>query len=175
MENNTEKVTIKDVSVKWGLISGVIGIVFMLILLMADLMLTPGMSYIGLIPFAVVLYMAFKEFKEQGDSFMTLGESLKIGLVISLIGGLLLAVFSLIYGEFIDPGMEDRMKDVMIEQWENQGMSDEQIDQAMGFTSYMFNPVIGFIVLLLKNILVGFILSLIIGAITKKSNPELEM
>jgi len=175
MEDNVEKISIKDVSVKWGLISGIVGILFSLILILGDLMLTPGVSYIGLIPFAIVLYMAFKEFKDQGDSFMTLGQSLKIGLMISLIGGLLLSVFSYIYGQFIDPGMADRIKDMLIEQWEAQGMSDEQIDQAMKFTSYMFNPVIGLIVVLLKNVLVGFVLSLIIGAITKKNNPELEV
>lgn len=175
MEDNVEKISIKDVSVKWGLISGIIGILFSLILILGDLMLTPGVSYIGLIPFAIVLYMAFKEFKDQGDSFMTLGQSLKIGLMISLIGGLLLSVFSYIYGQFIDPGMADRIKDMLIEQWEAQGMSDEQIDQTMKFTSYMFNPVIGLIVVLLKNVLVGFVLSLIIGAITKKNNPELEV
>lgn len=175
MEENIEKISVKDVSVKWGLISGVIGILFYLILILGDLFLTPGVSYIGLIPFAVVLYMAYKEFKDQGDTYMSFGEALKIGFLISLIGGLLLSVFNIIYGQFVDPELANRIKDMMIEQWEAQGMTDEQIDQAMSFTNYMFNPLIGFALVLVKNIIVGFILSLIIGAIAKNNNPELEV
>ncbi|MBL3658089.1 DUF4199 domain-containing protein [Fulvivirga sediminis] len=170
-----DKVSIKSVAVKWGAISGAIGIVFYLILILGDLIMTKGVSYIGLIPFIVVIVMAHKEFKNQGDEFMTYAEGLKIGLMLSLIGGLILALFSFIYGQFIDPGLADRMMDYIVQEWENQGMSDEQIEQAMGFTKYMFNPYLGLIIVIIKNVLVGFILSLVISAITKKNNPELEV
>ena len=171
----SERASIKSVSVKWGLISGAIGIVFYLILILGNLIMTPGLSYIGFIPFVIVIVLAHKEYKNQGDAFMSYSEGLKIGLLISLIGGIILAIFSFIYGQFIDPELTGRMREYMIQEWENQGMSDEQIEQTLGFMKFMFNPYLGLVFVIIKNVFAGFILSLIISAITKNNNPELEV
>ncbi|UII20342.1 DUF4199 domain-containing protein [Fulvivirga ligni] len=171
----SERASIKSVSVKWGLISGAIGIVFYLILMLGELYTVTGVSFVGLIPFVIVILMAMKEFKANGDGYMSYGEGLKIAVLISLIGGAMLAVFSLIYTQLIDTEMIARMREEVVMKLEEQGKSDEEIEMGMKFVDVFSNPYLGFILTIIKNVFVGFILSLVISAIAKNNNPELEV
>ncbi|MTI21229.1 DUF4199 domain-containing protein, partial [Fulvivirga sp. RKSG066] len=55
------------------------------------------------------------------------------------------------------------------------GMSDDQIDQAMSMTETFTSPELMAVFGILGGLFFGFIISLIISAFTKNSNPELEV
>ena len=172
-----EKVTVSQIGLRYGIILGLIFIVLSLILNFLNLEIKT-MQNIGYINYAILIVgivMAHKAFKEGGDGYMSIGQGLGIGTLISLIGGILSGIFSYIYIKFIDDSMLAKIKDLQIEEMEARGMDDAQIEQAMEiagkFTSAEMIPVWA----VLGMVFIGFILSLIVSLFTKKANPTLEV
>ena len=79
MQDRIERVGIKEIGLKWGLISGVMGAAFNLIMILKDLT-ESSLVHFGLVLFAIVIWLAHKELKEK-NMFMSFGEGLKIGLL----------------------------------------------------------------------------------------------
>lgn len=172
-----EKVTVSQIGLKYGLILGLIFIVYGMILqfLDLDIEMTQNLNYGVYLGLIIGLVMAHKAFKEGGDGFMSIGQGLGIGMLISLISGVVSSIFSYIYIKFIDDSMLTDIRDLQIEKLEEQGMDDAQIEQTMEiagkFMSAEMIPVWGIVGMLF----IGFILSLIVSLFTKKSNPNLEV
>lgn len=59
-----------------------------------------------------------------------------------------------------------------MEQYEEMGMAEDQIEQAMGFVGYMFNPVAQLVGGLINGVFMGFLIGLIAGAIMKRDAPK---
>jgi len=58
---------------------------------------------------------------------------------------------------------------------EQRGMSDAEIESAMEFTSSFMTAEFIFPIAFIAFIFFGFIISLIVSAFTKNSNPQLDM
>jgi uncharacterized protein DUF4199 len=170
-----EQVTVKQVAIKWGLISGIASIVFFMIINYADLVGNSSVSWLGMIPFIIILILAHSEFKNQGDGFMSYGQGLGIGTFIALVSAALSGAFTYVYTKFIFPDYNQQLMDKMVGMWEEQGMTEDQIDAAMGMMSKFQNPELAFFLGILVGVFMGFIFSLIIAAITKKNNPDLSI
>lgn len=172
-----EKVTVSQIGLRYGIIIGLVFIVYGLILefLNLDIEMTQNLNYISYIFLIIGLVLAHNAYKEGGDGYMSIGQGLKIGMLISLVGGVLSGMFSYIYIKFIDDSMLTKIKDLQIEKMEEQGMDDAQIEQTMAiagkFTSAEMIPVWA----ILGMLFIGFILSLIVSLFTKKANPTLEI
>ncbi|MCA6075314.1 DUF4199 domain-containing protein [Fulvivirga sedimenti] len=167
--------SVGKVAFKWGLITGLIMIVYSLVI---NMMGQFGNQALGAVSYVFIIFgiiMAHKEYKDSGDGYMSYGKGLGIGTLTTLIAAVLSAIFSYIYMTMIDPTVMDMIRDQQISDMEGRGMSDAQIEQAMSMTESFMSPgFISFIAVFIIT-LVGFILSLIITAFTKNSNPELEM
>ena len=161
---------------QYGVIVGIIMIIYGTLLQVSGLALEyQSLSYINYIFLAVVIYLAHKKFKEDGDGFMSYGQGLGIGFWISLIGGVISMVFSYIYMSFIDSTIMEQAMDKARYDMEEKGMSDAQIDQAMSITEKFMTPEMIFVMGIVGMLIFGFILSLIVSAITKKTDPQLEV
>jgi hypothetical protein len=66
------------------------------------------------------------------------------------------------------------MRELQIEQLEQQGLSSEQIDQAMEIASRFATPGLTFLFSIIVYVVCGFVFSLIISAIIKTSKPQLD-
>ncbi|UII32400.1 DUF4199 domain-containing protein [Fulvivirga ulvae] len=170
-----EQISVKQVATKYGLILGVISIALLLITVFAGLIGNQAMQYVGYIPTIILIIYAHKEFKAQGDGFMSYGQGLGIGTLTVLIGTIISTVFFYVYVKFIDASFMEIIKDKQLEGMQEQGMSEEQIDQAMAMTSGFMTPEIMSVFAIFISVFFGFILSLIISAFTKNSNPDLDM
>lgn len=170
-----EQISVKQVATKYGLILGVISIALFLITVFAGLIGNQAMQYVGYIPTIILIIYAHKEFKAQGDGFMSYGQGLGIGTLTVTIGSLISTVFFYVYVKFLDSSFMEIMKDKQLEGMQEQGMSDEQIDQAMEMTGSFMTPEVLSVIGILFAVFFGFILSLIISAFTKNSNPDLDM
>ncbi len=175
MENNEEKVSIKDVSVKWGLILGVISIALFIIGVVTETNQESWSQWLGMIPTIIIFVLAHKQFKEEGDGFMSFGEGTKIGLFVTVISSVISTLFFYVYIAFIDNTFVENIKEQQIIGMQESGMSDEQIDQAMSMSEAFMSPLVMSIIGLLVGIFFGFILTLIVTAFTKNSNPDLEV
>ncbi len=170
-----QKPTIFDIAKKYGLILGLISIAYFVILNIAGLVTNQLASYVGYIFSIAIIFMAHKAYKNEGDGYMTYGQGLGIGTLTALISGIISSIFTFIYIKFIDDSFIEQLLDKMINDMEAKGMSDAEIDQAMGFSSFMMTPIGITIAGIIGAIFIGFIISLIISAFTKNTNPEEEI
>lgn len=172
-----DKVTVSQVALRYGVIVGlvfiVMGMIFQLLDLdMETLQIVGNINYVFL---AIGIVFAHKAFKDGGDGFLSLGQGLGIGTLISLIGGAMSGIFSYIYLKFIDDSMLTKIRDLQIEKMEEQGMDDAAIEKAMGFAEKLMSAEMIPVWTIVGMLFFGFIISLIISLFTKKSNPTLEV
>ena len=175
MEEQTEQITVKQVAIKWGLMLGIISIVLFLGIYFGGLLGESWPSWISALFSATIIFLAQKEFKDQGDGYMSYGQGLGIGTLTAVISSGVSSVFAYVYMKFINLDYTTELIDITRYGMEDQGQSDEQIEVAMGFVEKMMTPEIMFGMGLFMGIFFGFIISLIVSAITKNNNPSLEL
>lgn len=166
--------SVMSVALKFGFITALVGVVYTLILMVSNLGDNRWLSGLAYIILIAGIVMAMKQYKAINFGYMSYGQGLGIGTIVSGIFGLLSGIFTWIYTTFVDPEYMDRMmlkqEAVMLEQ----GMSQEQIDAGMEMAQSFQGPVIMILGATIGAIVIGFILSLIISAIMKNSRPEFE-
>jgi hypothetical protein len=172
-----DKVTVSQIGLKYGIIIGLIFIVYGMILqfLNLDMKMMQYFGYANYVILIVALVYAHKAFKEGGDGFMTVGQGLGLGMLITIVSTVLSSIFTYIYIKFVDDSMLTKIKDAQIEEMENRGMDDAQIEQAMEIAGkFMSAEMIPIMAIVVMSIM-GFIISLIVSLFTKKANPTLEL
>ena len=167
-----EKVSSARIALKWGLIYGVVGIVY------NTLAYNTGIWknwIIGLLAMLImlfgVLYLAFNEFKTLNNGFMTFKDGLGLGMLTISTGALLSVLFDNFYRKYIDPSLIEQQIEMITEQYESMGLSEAQIEEAVQKVESSANSGLGFLWGILGAIFIGFIASLIMSAIMKKDKP----
>jgi ABC-type antimicrobial peptide transport system permease subunit len=115
----------------------------------------------------VLLIFAHKQFKEQGDGFMSYGQGVGIGFWIALISLIIGGLFTFIYVSFIEPTAMDAFYDTQRIGMEEKGMPDEQIDMAISWTKKLFWPIYIFF-----GLFFGVLVGVIVSIFTQKKNPQ---
>ena len=111
--------------------------------------------------------------KNLNNGFISFGESLKIGVSITFIAGLVYGLFNIafnfIFPEFINE-MISISKNEMIRQTPN--ITSKDMEMGLTMMKKFMNPFIVFPVTLAMYSFIGLIYSLIVGAIIKNENPQ---
>jgi Protein of unknown function (DUF4199) len=171
MENKT---TTTRTALKWGVIIGVISILYSTAIMVSGQIGNQALTYPVYLIIGIGLYLAMNDFKKENQGFMSYAQGLGVGTLMSAISGLISSFFSMAYMKFIDPTITDQIMKKAVEDMEKKGIPDEQIDQAMEMSKMFMSPGAMFVMGLLGSILIGFILSLIIAAIVKKDKSVFE-
>ena len=104
-----EKVSVWKANLTNGVILGLIGIVYTLVVYFFDLTLNKVQGYVFLVILIVALYILIKSYR---DNFlhgqMTYGQAVGAGMVIFLYYSIITAIFTYILFAFIDPGLIDK-------------------------------------------------------------------
>ena len=167
-------------TMKWGLITGMVYVIFSLISNMLGVQQggggNAGLGFlINILIFGAtlfVMYLGLKEVRDQDlGGYLTMGQAFRNGMKIAVIAGLISAVFTFIYMKFIDPDMGERILEGAEDQWDKQGLPEDQRDMARKFTGMFLNPMIMAPFVLIWTAFWGVIKSLIAGAILKKEPP----
>ncbi|WP_242920602.1 DUF4199 domain-containing protein [Pontibacter liquoris] len=172
MTENQPSVT--AVALKYGFITALVGIVYTLILNILDQATNAWLTWIVYVILAAGLIFAMKEFKARNYGYLSYGQGLGLGALLSAIFGLFSGIFSYVYSTYIDPGFMARMQEVQRAKMLEQGLSDEQIEMALGMAEKFQNPLTMIFGSMAVFLIIGFILSLIIAAIMKNKRPEFE-
>ena len=162
----------KQLAIKYGVIAGAIYVIVGLVNLMYELSAQGGMMGVALwaVPFVLtfaVVYVAVKEFREENGS-LTTGQGVKLGVTIGLIAAIIGSIVTIIYTQLIDPDVMARQLEMLVETWENQGMTDEQIEQAKGWTEPFMKPYFSVPFTIIWYVLGGLIKGAISGAVLKR-------
>jgi hypothetical protein len=171
---NENRTSVSSVAFKYGLITGLVSIVYSLILFLTDQNMNRGLSAISYIILIVGIVLAYREFKRENLGYMSYGQGLGIGALIGAVTGVLSAIFLYVYVGFVDPSFLDRVRETQIIEMERQNMSDEQIEQAMAITENFTGPAMMAIMAVIGSIILAFIFSLVIAAIMRNSRPDFE-
>lgn len=171
MEEN-ESPSIKSIAIKWGAINGLLAIALLIVIDMSGLTGNQVVGWIGYLIFAVLVFLAHKEYKTGGDGFMSYGQGLGIGTLAMVVSSVISNVFFYIYISFINSGFIDAIKEQQIMDLEERGMSDAEIEQTMGFSEAFMTPIAMTIMGFVFTIFIGFIVSLIVSIFTKNTQPE---
>ncbi len=171
MENQDPKT--RSLAIKYGIISGAIGIVFGLMLYFIDMHYQGGFGVLAvqIIITLVIIILAFREYKQKNEGFMTLGKALKLAVGLCLIGGLIGIVYNLLLTNVIDPEFFTKQEAFQTQSLQEYGLSQEQIDQQLEFGRKFRSPIFTIPVFLVISALFGLILGLITGLIMKKERP----
>lgn len=109
-------------------------------------------------------------FKRENNNFISLIEAIKIGVGITVIGGLIVTFWEIIVLKIIDPEIITQLEDNQIKKIaeKSKDFSQENIDRKIAITQTFTSPWIMLITALIEDIIVGFFLSLIAGLIIRK-------
>ncbi|MFQ6602369.1 DUF4199 domain-containing protein [Flavobacterium sp. C3NV] len=121
----------------------------------------------------IFIYLGCNHYKKDiNNGFISFSECLKTGVSITVIAGLVYAIFSvifnLIFPEFINEMLEIS-KEGMITQ--NPNITSKELEMGLSMVKKFMNPLIVLPVTLVMYSLIGLIYSLIIGAIVKNDKP----
>ncbi|MBX0334438.1 DUF4199 domain-containing protein [Pontibacter sp. HSC-14F20] len=166
--------SVSSVALKYGLIGALASIVFTAVLLITGVNVSGWIGSLGYLILIAFMVIAMKEYKNQNYGFMSYGQGLGIGTMVSLAFGVLGGVFMFIYTSFVDPDYTSSMMDKQRIELEERGMSDEQIEQAIAVGESVSSPVMMIVWSIVGYLVIGFLISLIVAAVMKNKRPEFE-
>lgn len=163
-----------------GLIGGLVLIVLNLIFSVTGLV-NPGetnaMTWIStLLTWGVVGYFIYaaatKHRDEDLGGYITFGRAFAVGFMAVLAMALVSAVWMYIYTAFIDTSFFDTIRQASMDQMMNQqGLSAEEAERALGMMDFMWNPGMMTIMAMVGTLFAGLIIDLIVSAVVKRDNP----
>jgi hypothetical protein len=166
-----QKPTVGKFARNYGVTLGVI------MILIAVIMYVTGMSmegkqwpqYLYYIIFPVVIFYAISQFKKQNANVLSLGQAIKLGVVIAAISAIVYIIYGFIFNYIIDPEFMGQMKEVVRDKMlEAPNATQEMVDQQMKFVEMFMNPLIGSALWIGLSMFFGLIYSLIGGVVMKK-------
>lgn len=174
MEN--KKITTAQIATNFGLLLGGTNILYGIMLFILDMHYQndTATSLIGYGFLIGIIIWGIMRFKKINNGYLKLSEALKTGVGTALISGIVIAIYFVIMSQYIDPEFINKsieyQKQKMLQ--ENPEISLESVDKIFDMQKEFSGPVItsGFIIIF--NLFFGFIISLVVGLILKKSQPE---
>ncbi len=130
-------------------------------------------QYIGYLILILFIIIGIKSYRDNDlGGHISYGKALGTGTLIAICGGIISAVFTIIFFTYIAPDMAQKIMDAAQQQMADKGMSEEQIQMAMTYTAKFMSPGWLFLFSLLGSALMGLIFSLFISIFMKKEqNP----
>ena len=166
-------VTTRSAGIRYGVIGGLISIVYFLVLTTAGVDMSQGIGrWAGMIITIVIIFLAHKYFKDNGDGFMSYGQGIGVGFWIGLVSAVISSIFTYIYAKFIDTSFITTIREKAIADMEAQGQPQSQIDAAMPWVERFTSAEMIFFLGLFFGVLITVVVALVISIITQKPQPE---
>src|SRR5690554_3285106 len=171
MEDNKPKTG--KTALTYGLILGVISIIFTLMLYSLDMHYQGGpmVMVVSLVIMVAVIVIGMIQFKKANNGFITFGQGLKVGVGIGLVGVIIGIIFNQVMSGLIDPQMMEKameyQRGLLVETTK---LTPEQIDAQMEMVKKFSSPSMQIVFGLVYGVVASFLLSLIPALIIKR--PE---
>jgi hypothetical protein len=171
MEN---QVNSKNIILNYGLYLGIIGVFIHLAFYATGNLIELGWlsGVLGFIAMIILIILGIKKFKADNGGFLTFGQALKVGVGIAVISAVISTIYTLIFTNFIEPGIQDQMMEVQKQAWIDAGLNDDQIEASEAMAKKFNSPMITAPIAIVVSAFLGFIVSAIGGAIMKKTEEE---
>jgi hypothetical protein len=174
-DSTAVKCSLLNNSLKYGLITGVAMVLLSLLFYVLDVTMTGWIQYASLVILLagiVVGTLAYRDKCSRG--YLSYGRSLGSGVLISVVVGLIMAIYSYLFFNFFDPGELLKLKQIAEEKMFEKGLTDEQVEQAMSMTKMFMTPVFIAISSLFSMALWGTVFSLLASIFIKKNDDSFD-
>lgn len=171
---DSDFVTERSTGLRYGLMLGLVSIVYFLVINLSGMDPTQGWQrWAGMIFNVGFLVLAHLYFREHNQGFMSFGQGLSISFWIGLFSALLAVTISALYLFYVDPASLERMQDLQRQGMEDQGLSEEQIDQGMQMAAKFMTP--GFFIAfgLIGNVVLMLLTGLLITLFTQRADTRM--
>lgn len=171
----TEKPPIKPIAYTYGLYLGLLTVAVLVFQYITGVEKSWVVSISSLILTIVIFYYGIKSYKEQNHNYLSIKDAIKIGLAMAVIGGLIGSLYAFVHYSYIQPEFVEAIRENSYQEMTsgNQRMSEEQLETASKMTNIFTSPFFLATMSLIFQLIFGFIISLILGAIMKKEDPSL--
>jgi len=161
-------------SLYWGVILGVVLIIYSLLLYFVDLSLEKWVQWVSYAIMIGGIVLATINYRntELGGA-ITYGQALGFGTMLILVASILYAIYNFVFMQFIDPGFSEKMLQMAEEQLVDRGMSTEQIDMAIEMQRKIMKPWLISLISIPGNVFFGFLFSLVTSIFVKKKAAEI--
>jgi hypothetical protein len=174
MENS---LSISETVKKWGLIYGLIGVIYIYITAILGIQGDSSNISAGIISFIVTVGIAFtvyslavKEYKNENSGILTFGKAYVICLLVGLIGGVIRSVGFYAYIKFIDPTYVESIIEAQMEAQERMGVTVPDPDSLPAFMKFFQTSEFFALSTLFSAIFGAVIFGLIVAAIHQKKD-----
>lgn len=116
------------------------------------------------------IVMGIAAYKKENGGYLSIGQGVKQGVLIGLIAGIIMAIWTFVFFSFLEPDMLESIKENALSQ---QGDIDEDQEEMMNkIMGFMFNPVSMTFLTVFSKFCLGLIIGFFAGLIMKVENPE---
>jgi len=168
------KVSMSPYGIKYGVIASLAVIIYGMVLNLTGLNMNQALGYVNYLVLGGVMYLGCKSYKKSNEGFMSFGDGVGLSMIIASITGVISSVFTYAYMLLVDSSIIDLIKEKQIEEFERQGLTDSQIEQAIEMSEMFMTPGMISIMAFVGMIIIGLILGLIVSAIVKNPKPIFE-
>ena len=168
-----EKVNVWKANLTNGLIMGLVGIVFTLVVYFFDLTFNKANTYIFLAISAVLLYFLIISYRNNHlHGYITYGQSVGAGVIIFLYYSIISSIFMYLLYKVIDPGLTEKMLAFIEEQMLKKGIPEANMESIMAMQKKIMKPEIMSVIGIFNNMVFGTVISLLVSIFTRKEgNP----
>lgn len=169
--------TSTSIALKWGLISGIISFISSFFQQYSGLMddvieENAWLSVlIGSVLTVTFIFLCLKEYRLENNDELSYGKGVGLSTMLGAITGLVAGIFNFIYLKFIDNGYLERQLDKLRDQWDEQGLSSAQIEQAEKMIQMFMGPGVQMVIIVLFSIIFHVLISLVVSAVLKREKP----
>jgi hypothetical protein len=170
-EVNIEQPAKGPIVLKYGLMAGILAILISYLkIFTVENPFTSKFDWTTVAGFIVAIgaiILAHREFKQNGNGYMSYGQGLGIGTLLGVVSAVVVIIFTFLNLEVIDPSTKTQMIDATLEEMERQNQPEQAIEGTKQFFMAFFY---GFLIIGLPFI--NFIYALIVSLFTQKNNPQ---
>jgi hypothetical protein len=171
-----DKVNVWKANLTNGLILGLVGVVYTLVMYFLDLTFNQVQQYVYIVIQIALLFFLLKAYRDNSmHGQITYGQSVGAGVVMSLYSAIIGAIFLYILYTVIDSGLTEKQLAFVEEKMLEKGAPQEAIDAGMAIQRKIMKPEIMAPFSILGGMFWGTILSLIISIFIKREgNPLID-
>jgi hypothetical protein len=156
-----------------GLILGLIGVVYSLVVYFLDLSFNKVQGYVFILVEVVILFFLLKSYRDNYmNRYITYGQSIGAGIIICLYYSIIMAIFTYLLYAVIDTGLVAKQLAFAENVLQEKGLPQASIDAGMSLQAKILKPAIMAPLSIFTNMFSGVIISLIVSIfVRKEGNP----
>lgn len=170
------KVSVWKANLTNGVILGLIGVIYTLVMYFLDLTLNKSMGFLFLGLMVFILFFMIRSYRDNYlQGYITFGQSVGAGVVLFLYYSVISAIFTYILYKFIDSGLTGKQLAMIEETLLERGLPQEAVDAGMAVQKKILIPEIMAPFSIINNMIFGTVISLLVSIFTRKEgNPLVE-